>query len=108
MAETPAPRPQETNPLIAPDHMPLIDNGLTEALGVIPGETPSEKVKLEDDFGENYPAARGCLPGSRKKVVEIKNIVTAQNIPTKYNRSKILMGAQIFEDPFHSDLIRVD
>ena len=34
--------------------------------------------------------------------------VTATNIPSQYARAGILSGAQAFEAPEHSDLIRVD
>ena len=63
MEEKPAPRPMETNPLMAPKYMPLEENFLQSGLGVVPGETESEGIELEEDFGENYPAGRGCIPG---------------------------------------------
>jgi len=96
------------SPSLAPQHRELVANGLKEGVGVIPGETPSRRVKLIDDFGENYPVALGCMPGSSKKLVEFRNKVTATNIPTKYNRSEILAESQQFEDPYHANLIRVD
>ena len=60
MEETkPAPRPQETNPIVAPEYMPLEENYLQSGLGVIPGETEREMVELEDD---GLIAGRGCVP----------------------------------------------
>ena len=59
MAEKPAPRPQETNPLMAPKYMPLEENGLQSGLGVIPGETEREMVELETD---GLISGRGCVP----------------------------------------------
>ncbi len=95
-------------PSLAPPKRELVEDGLQEGLGVIPGETPSRKFKVVDDFGENYPAARGVIPGSKPVKAKVRNVVTAQNIPTKFNRAKILEGAQNFEDPYHANLIRVD
>ncbi len=60
--DKPAPRPMETHRRLAPLYRPTEENGLIEGLGVIPGETESERVKLEDDFGENYPSGRGLIP----------------------------------------------
>jgi len=60
MEEKPAPRPAENNPLIAPQYVPLVEDGLIESRGVIPGEPPSRKVKLETD---NLIAGRGVVPG---------------------------------------------
>ena len=48
--------------LVAPPYVELVDDGIQEGLGVIPGETASEKVKLVDDFGKNYPSGRGVIP----------------------------------------------
>ena len=58
--ESPAPRPNENNPLIAPQYVPLVHDGLQEGLGVIPGKTPSERVELEKD---GLKAGLGLVPG---------------------------------------------
>ena len=55
----PAPRPNESNFLMAPMYMPLEEDGLQVNLGCIPGE---EMRFLEEDFGENYPSGRGMIP----------------------------------------------
>ena len=60
MVEKPAPRPMETNPLMAPQQMPLIDDSLQSGLGCVPGETESERVELEAD---GLIAGRGVIPG---------------------------------------------
>ena len=49
-------------PSLAPQHRELVEDGLQEGLGVIPGEPKSRKVRLVDDFGENYPSGRGVIP----------------------------------------------
>ena len=59
MVEKPAPRPMETNPLMAPEYRPLIEDGLQSGLGVIPGETESERVELEED---HLISGRGVIP----------------------------------------------
>ena len=59
MVTEPAPRPNENNPIIAPQYVPLVENGLIEARGVIPGEPPSQKVVLEED---NLVSGRGVIP----------------------------------------------
>lgn len=59
MEETPAPRPMENNPIIAPQYVPLEENFLKSGLGCIPGETPSQKVVLETD---NLVSGRGVIP----------------------------------------------
>ncbi len=60
MATKPAPRPEETHGRLGPQYMPLVEDGLIEGVGVIPGETPSRKVKLVDD---GLIAGRGVVPG---------------------------------------------
>ena len=61
MEETkPAPRPMETNNLLAPEYIPLEENFLQSGLGCIPGKTESERVELETD---NLIAGRGVIPG---------------------------------------------
>lgn len=60
MEETkPAPRPMETNNLLAPEYMPLEENGLQSGLGAIPGETEREMVELEENF---LISGRGVIP----------------------------------------------
>ena len=58
--EKPAPRPMETNPIVAPKYVPLVEDDLPEGLGSIPGEPPSRKVELEED---GLVAGRGVVPG---------------------------------------------
>ena len=60
MEDKPAPRPQETNPLMAPQYMPLEEDGLQSGLGVIPGETPSERLEIQDDG--YLISGRGVIP----------------------------------------------
>ena len=60
MTTEPAPRPNENNPLLAPQYTPLFEDSLIEGRGVIPGEPPSQKVILEDD---GLAAGRGVVPG---------------------------------------------
>ncbi len=58
--EEPAPRPNENNPLMAPEYVEPVHDMLPEGLGLIPGKTPSERVELETD---NLIAGRGLVPG---------------------------------------------
>ena len=55
--DTPAPRPAESNPLMAPEYMPLVENFLQSGLGAIPGT--KRRVLIEDLL----ISGRGVIPG---------------------------------------------
>ena len=60
MATEPAPRYSEVHKLIAPKQRILVDDGLQAGLGLVPGATKSEEVKLVND---GLIAGRGLVPG---------------------------------------------
>lgn len=59
MEDYPAPRPMESNPLMAYEYVPLFEDSLQSGLGCIPGETESERVELKTD---NLISGRGVIP----------------------------------------------
>ena len=60
MAEKPAPRYNENNPLMAPPHMPLVEDNLQAGLGAIPGATKSEEIPIEEV--DHLKSGLGVIP----------------------------------------------
>ncbi len=59
MATEPAPRYSEVQTILAPKQRILVEDNLQAGLGVIPGATKSEEVKLEAD---GLVSGRGVIP----------------------------------------------
>ncbi len=60
MATEPAPRYSEVNTRLAPKRRILVENGhLQSGLGLVPGATKSEEVKLKEN---NLISGRGLVP----------------------------------------------
>ena len=60
MATEPAPRYSEVHSRLAPKQRILVENNLQAGLGLIPGATKSEEVKLVEN---GLKAGRGLVPG---------------------------------------------
>ena len=59
MATEPAPRYSEVHNLLAPKKRILVEDNLQNGLGLVPGTTKSEEVKLVDD---GLISGRGLVP----------------------------------------------